>query len=181
MNKQDAAKLLERLRLRTEARGATAAEAAAAAELAERIIQRYGLDRDSAAAGSETHVLGQNRLPSYAAVLATAMTRRFGCSGDYTWSRGERCVVRFQGPEHACRVACWLFAAVVRDLDRMAAEHVATRQVKGAGSYRLRNRFRLGAAWEVHRRLLRDSRLEGAEGPAAERPAGKVRRRRRVA
>ena len=176
MNQDDAKRLLERLRLRTESRGATAAEAAAAAELAERIIRRYGLDRHSAATVTGSFVFGQNKLPSYAAVLATGIVRRFGCEGDYRWARGERCVVRFRGPEHACRVASWLFAAVVKDLDAMAMRHVTERKVSGAVALRLRNRFRLGAAWEVYRRLNAEQLLEtNGVGPSK---ASRTRRRR---
>jgi hypothetical protein len=150
MNREQAVKLLERLRMRTEARGATAAEAAAAAELAEKIIQRYGLDRNATATSTESHVLGQNRLPSYAAVLAQALIQRFKCDGDYLFVRGQRTIVRFHGPEHTCRVACWMFAAIIKDLDRLSAQYV---HASGATGLRLRNRFRLGAAWEVHWRL----------------------------
>lgn len=181
MTPDDAARLLDRLRMRTEARGATAAEAAAAAELAERIIKRYSLDRDATGRAIESHVCGTARMPSYAVVIAIGLCRRFGVEGDYSRQRGERCIVRFWGPEHTCRVACWLFAAVLKDLDKLSAQHVdSCRQRLNQGKrLRLRNRFRTGAAWEIFRRLNPASKRgesQEADGSKSKRPRRRLRR-----
>lgn len=93
MNKDDAARLLDRLRMRTQSRGATAAEAAAAAALAERIIERYGLDRQAGQRATESHVCDTVRLPGYqydtAALLAFAEQAEVDCA-----SRKKRDLVR---------------------------------------------------------------------------------------
>lgn len=182
MTPDDAVRLLDRLRMRTEARGATAAEAAAAAELAERIIERYGLDRDATSRATESHVCGTARMPSYAVVIAVGLCRRFNVEGDYSRQRGERCIVRFSGPEHTCRVACWLFAAVLQDLDKLSAQHVDSclQRLNQGKRLRLRNRFRTGAAWEIFRRLhpagLKRGESQEADGSKSKRPRRRLRR-----
>jgi hypothetical protein len=183
---EQARQLLDRLRMRTEQRGATAGEAAAAATLAERIIRRYGLD-DYRGGGTsrESHVMGCNRLPSWAACLAAGICHRFGCTGQYTRCRGERTTVVFEGAEHAVRVACWLFGAVVKDLDRLARSAALEAQVVGGDGVRWKNRFRLGAAIEVSARLnpvpLRDMTRradECEEGPR--KPVKPIRNKREL-
>lgn len=152
--RERAERLLARLRMRTEARGATAAEAAAAAELAERIIQRYGLDRQAACAdATETHQMPYKRMPGWACVLAMGICKYFGCEGQYTRQRGQRTSVIFHGQEHRVAVAAWLFAAVAKDLDaRAVSEQRSLGKVQC--SLRWRNKFRLAAAWEVYGRML---------------------------
>lgn len=153
MNRDQAKALLERLRMRTEARGATPAEAAQAAELAERIIRRYGLDRDAAATTEEQHELLERRWPPWATVLGMAIERRFALRGAMIRQRGERCRIAFTGPEHSCRVAVWLFRALEKDI-RQSAERSAREAGRSGGDLvRWRNEFATAAAWSLFDRL----------------------------
>jgi len=155
MNRDQAKQLLERLRMRTEARGATAAEAAQAADLAEKIIRRYGLDQetDPHAPQQADVETGQRRVPVWAIALAMGIEKRFHVAS-YIRKHGEqRGNVVFEGPEHRVRVACWLFRAVATDLrracDRSAREHGRA----GPALVRFRNQYLSAAAWEVYERL----------------------------
>lgn len=188
MNQDQARRLLERLRLRTESRGATPGEAAASAELAERIIRRYGLD-DVAGDGShrETYELDCNRMPGWAQHLGWAICQRFRVEAKYTRQNGERAKVWFEGPEHAAGVACWLFSAVIADLNRRAETSAEKAGTVGSEKLRWKNRFRLAAAVEVNHRLNPAERIRqgliiaGAIVQERERPrAKKIRNQRQL-
>lgn len=144
--------LLELLRRRTVERGATAGEAAQAAALAEKLINRFGLDGDSAKY-SETVQMKQNRFPEWAETLASAIQRRFGCDAIVTEKRGTRCTVRFVGQEHTVGVARWLFLAVLGDLMQAAQREGRKAGMKGPRLVKFRNRFLYAAAWSVFCRL----------------------------
>jgi hypothetical protein len=177
MDREKARQLLDKLRMRTEARGATPAEAASAAALAAKIIERYGLNESNAAEVEHTHALDEKRFPRWAHVLGWAIEERFGCSGRYQWRVGQRAAIVFRGPEHLARVSCWLFAAIAKDLDQRSRRAGDTHGVSGTQLRKFRNEFRKAACWEVWRRM-RPPR-EQLKGAPVESPKASPRRTRK--
>lgn len=153
MTREQAIELLEKLRRRTESRGATPAEAAQAAELAERIIARYGLDAAATESCEHEEELAERRWPPYASILGMAIEKRFGLSGRMVRQPGEPCRILFIGPEHHCRVACWLFGALARDIRSRAERSARENGLSGPALVRWRNEFSTSAAWRLFDRL----------------------------
>ena len=151
--------LLERLRVRTEARGATPAEAAAAAELVDKICRRYGLDKPSDdrsscdRPGKAGQQLEEARCPGWVMNLALCVALRFRCECGYTWQIGERSTVIFTGEEHLASVAQWLFSAVYLDLRRRSHYAALAHDMKGPKRKHFRTVFCESASWEVVRRM----------------------------
>lgn len=177
-----AKKLLEMLRRRTEERGATPAEAAQAAELAEKIIHRYGLDeavqQTDHAAGVE---LRDKRLPGWAQTLALAIKTRFKLEASTHVRTGKPAAVSFHGPEHAVRVAVWLYAAIAKDLDCRAHWEARVLNRRGPALVTFRNQFRQSAAFEVNKRLNPEVHRRAAEEVAAMMEAAAAKRKNRPA
>ena len=155
MNRARAIKLLEMLRLRTEARGATPAEAAQAAELAEKLIKRYGIDeRAGQTDGVASMQLECKVIPWWAKLLAFGIERRFQLQdGTYERRVGVRAVVTFRGEQHIASVAAWLFRAVANDLVTRATREARRHQLSGGDLVSFRNKFCQSAALEVYERL----------------------------
>lgn len=151
MSIQKAKRLLDRLRVRTEARGA-AAEAAQAAEFAERIAKRYGLGVGDVP-DETSHMMREKRLPKWANVLLWAIDERFGITTKYKTGGGRPVEVVFTGPEHLTGVAVWLFKAIRKDLDDKSFIAAGAMGKVGGDRIRFRNQFRLAAAWQLHERL----------------------------
>lgn len=184
MNREQAIDLLDKLRRRTEARGATPAEAAQAAELAERIIRRYGLDGSEQPASEQSREMLERRWPPWASVLAMAIERRFDVVGRYQRGGGEPCRIIFSGPEHRCRLACWLFVALAKDIRQESDREARQRGKSGPDLVRWRNDFRLTAAWELFDRLNVKVQPKLAAAPGGESnhapPAKRKSRRSKV-
>jgi hypothetical protein len=180
MNREQAQELLEKLRRRTEERGATPAEAAQAAELAEKIIQRYHLDTQTNQTSEAETTFGENRMPRWAHILCWAIQRRMHCEGGY-WNQVRRpVVIVFRGEEHRTRVAAWLFKAIAGDLEKRSRSAAEKLGFRGSQSVRYRNRFKVGAAWELYRRMVpmppkppenASTRAESPEKPSRRRRA----------
>lgn len=153
MNVEKAKHLLSMLRNRTEQRGATPAEAAQAAVLAEKLIKRFGLDELSPEETEQTIELKHKIFPLWASTLAWAVRKRFKCETTFTRQVGARSTVTFRGAEHNVTVATWLFMAVGKDLHRSARVHAWKANLKGPAMVRFRNRFLNAASWEVFERL----------------------------
>lgn len=154
MNKAKAMRLLEMLRRRTEGRGATAAEAAQAAGLAEKLIKRFGLDEiEGDPEQSFEYETAGKTFPQWGCILAMGLERRFKCKGVYIRQVGKLARVRFTGPEHRARVAAWMFAAVSFDLRRDANSHARANGMAGPQLVEFRNRFLLSASLRVLARL----------------------------
>jgi len=168
--------ILEKLRVRTEARGATAAEAVQAAQLAEKVARRYGLDINPID-GARSHIISEKRLPSWVKILLWAMDRKFGIQITYRYGLGRPVEIKFVGPDHLTNVAVWLFKAIRNDLDKQS--YVAARAMgkKGGALVRFRNQFRVAAAWELHARL--NPPPEAAIAEAEKRQASKSNQSRR--
>lgn len=144
MDREKAARLLEMLRMRTEQRGATPAEAAQASDLAAKIIERYGLDAhgspasDNAERGVEC---GQKSYADWIDTLAFAIRRRFDLRTSVQAQTGKNVTVRFIGPEHRAKIACWLFRAIEKDMRRMARRECSYRDLTGGAMVRFRNQY----------------------------------------
>lgn len=177
--RKKARRLLEMLRMRTEARGATPAEAAQAANLAEKLIKRFGLQSDGKAK-QETE-LDSKVFPTWARVLAWGICDRFELEGQYTRQKGKRAAAIFLGAEHNASVGCWLFDAVATDLQRSACNDARAAGLKGARLVVFRNAFLRAAAWEVYRRLnakqIERRRIEAEQSAAAEGDTHEPRRK----
>jgi hypothetical protein len=155
MDREKAIRLLEMLRRRTEARGATAAEAAQAAELASKIAERYGLDKSNFDSVQRVGVeLGQKQMPRWGIVLALAIAKRFKLQSHYIAQRGLSAKVVFSGPEHLVGVACWLFRAIEIDMRRAVDREMALSAICGSDRVRFRNEFCKSCVWAVYRRLI---------------------------
>jgi hypothetical protein len=144
MDREKAARLLDMLRMRTEERGATPAEAAQAADLASKIIDRYGLDEATCgnAGKSESAVeCGQKAYSDWINTLASAICQRFELTAKVVTRTGRNAIVRFVGPEHRVRVALWLFRAIEKDMRRMAAAECSRRDLSGGKMVRFRNQY----------------------------------------
>ena len=186
IDRERAKRLLRLLQMRTEARGATAAEAAASAELAAKLIDRYGLDASDSETAEDGVTMDQRRFPRWANVLAWSICDRFSVEGKYITQRGQASRVVFLGHEHRVSVACWLFRAVATDLRKAAAADSQRCGVSGAAKTAFQGEFLLAAAWEVYRRLNSDwrAKLAGPLAKQAEREAqqqSKPARSRKVA
>lgn len=153
MNIEKAKLLLEKLRVRTEGRGATTAEAIQAAELAEKIASRYGLDVNQTSTGSRTHRMKEKRFPKWANILLWGLDRRFDIVTRYATGGGIPVEVIFDGPEHLVKVATWLFKAIVKDLDKQSYLAARAMGCKGGDLVRFRNEFRTSACWRIYTRL----------------------------
>lgn len=152
IERQKARRLLEMLRLRTQERGATASEAAQAAELAEKIMQRFGIGfKDENAAFRCT--MAQKRFPGWAKTLLSAVITRFEVRAEVATQKGKKVIVKFIGPEHRANVAAWLFVAIRSDLDKRSYMAAGAFGKKGPQLVRFRNRFRQSACFEIDRRL----------------------------
>ncbi len=151
MNIEKAKELIEKLITRTEARGATPSEAIQAAELAEKIAKRYGLDVPVGDQVDQVRSLTMTSVPHWAKILLWAVQTRFDVAICHT--KCKPWIVQFEGPEHRTKVALWLFNAIRKDLDKQS--YIAGRSSgKKAGKLlRFRNQFRLAAARKVARRL----------------------------
>lgn len=167
IDRERAKRLLRLLRLRTESRGATAAEAAASAELAAKLIDRYGLDASDSETVEDGVTLDQRRFPRWANVLAWSISDRFSVKGKYFTQVGQPSRVVFIGAEHRVGVACWLFLAVASDLRKRAARDSQQVGVSGSAKTVFQGEFLVAAAWEVYRRLNSDWRAKLA-GPLAQ-------------
>lgn len=181
MNREKAMEMLERLRMRTEDRGATPNEAAMAASLAEKIAKRYGLDLDPKQ-GKSRFTIKEKRLPKWAAVVCVAMEKRFGVGGFFQHMQGKPAEITFTGPVHLTGVAAWLVRAIKIDLDKRSYVEARALGLKGGQLLRFRNQFRLSAAWEISDRLNPDHRVSPTSKQAkeaAEQAAGDAREMRR--
>jgi hypothetical protein len=146
--------LLEKLRVRTVARGATAAEAETAATTAARICERYGLNMPSPDASTQMGAELEGSLcPAWVYCLALAIADRFQCDSYYTTARGERATVVFVGEEHLASVATWLFGAVYLDIRRRSHWSAMAHDARGPARVKHRRLFSECAAWEVALRL----------------------------
>lgn len=163
MNREQAIKLLERLRVRTEARGATPAEAAQAAELAARIIERYKLDGDEQVRSSKGVETGQRGYSAWIMFLACAVRKKFSLESDIIRRYGERVLVRFTGPEHAVSVAIWLFRAIEIDMRRFSTEEATKLGMRGGTLVQFRNKFMETCAVAMFGRLNPPTAAEKAE------------------
>lgn len=142
MDRDKAARLLDMLRMRTEARGATPAEAAQAAELAAKIIQRYGLDDTCGKRPTQSALeCGQKKRAAWIITLASAIGRRFDLNAELATCTGRNAIVRFIGPEHRVNVALWLFRAIEKDMRRMVSAECSRRGLKGGRLVRFRNQY----------------------------------------
>lgn len=182
MNEREKAlRLLERLRLRTEARGATAAEAAQAAELAERIVLRYGLDQGQGQGQPESQRACEvgGRTPQWATILGWAIEKRLACRVKHRRGGGLPRAVVFCGEEHRVRVAQWLFLAIAKDLHRLADDAAAEHQFCGADRTSFKAKFRTTAAWQIHFRMNPPPQLSQADLLRIEQESAKRRARRK--
>ena len=177
MDRAKAKRLLKMLQERTEQRGATAAEAAQAAELAAKIIERYGLDAESTEKFIMSAELGEGQWRRWATLLGAGIARRFSIEvGRWKTPRGVKSRVQFSGPEHQVRVAVWLFRAVEKDMRRMADAAAIARDLSGPEKLSFKNEFMLSAAWCVHTRLNPPTEAELTEYWEAQRGEDRSRR-----
>lgn len=158
MNREKAMEMLERLRMRTEDRGATPNEAAMAASLAEKIAKRYGLDLE-AKQGQSRFTIKEKRLPKWAVVVCCAMEKRFKINGYFRHLGGQPAEITFKGPVHLTSVAAWLVRAIKIDLDKRSYVEARAMGLKSGELVRFRNQFRLSAAWEIGDRLNPEPRV----------------------
>ncbi len=153
MTREKAIKLLEMLRCRTEARGATPAEAMQAAKLSADIIERYQLD-DQPIDRQKGIEMGEGGNRSWMNLLAGGIRKRFQLkSAVIIKCKGQYSKVRFTGPEHAVGVACWLFRAIEVDMRKMASLECIRRDLYGAAKLRFRNAFMVSCACAIYERL----------------------------
>ena len=153
MNLPKAKQLLERLRMRTESRGATPAEAVQAAELAERIAKRYGLDIETVGDVDRRYAIAEKRMPSWVNVLICALQIRFKIRAKYTVQTGKPVEIIFTGPDHLVGVSIWLFKAIRIDLHKRSTMAAGAMALKGGPMVRFKNQFKLNAVLEINRRL----------------------------
>lgn len=169
MNKQKAKQILEKLRLRTESRGATPAEAETAARTAERIAKRYGLDIDPIDS-EEFHELQTRRFQSWASNLGHCMGKRFGITGFSETVKGRPARIYFRGPEHLVSVAIWLFKAIESDLNKRSYVAARSQGYRGSGLTSFRNSFRESAVMKICERLFPEeiakARIEQQQTPS---------------
>lgn len=148
-----AKELLDKLQSRTEARGATPAEAEQAAKLAERIAKRYGLNLNTDKVFESTYTTSQNTFPRWGRVLAMAMRERFGVESFVGTQKGQRAKVKFTGPEHLAAVAAWLYKAIELDIKKRSYCAAKAAALSGGELRSFRLEFSLGAVWQVYHRL----------------------------
>ncbi|MBP87009.1 MAG: hypothetical protein CMJ64_09890 [Planctomycetaceae bacterium] len=153
MNRERAIKLLEMLRRRTEARGATPAEAAQAVELAERLMKRYGIevrDVESESKATSSMEMQTKVCPWWARLIIFGIERRFKLKDTaYRRRTGRNAVVSFVGAEHIASVAAWLFRAIVNDIVTRAEKQARRVGVRGSSLIK----FRTSASLELLDRL----------------------------
>ena len=156
-NRTEASKardLLEKLQARTEARGATPAEALQAAKLAERIAKRHGLDLNAERKFESVYTTSQKTFPRWKCILAWAIRDRFGVTAEYGTAKGRSAAIRFSGPEHLASVAAWLFRAIEAEIDKRSYMAARSLGLKGGNLRSFRLEFSRGAAREVWSRLV---------------------------
>ena len=153
MNIEKAKRYLEKLRAWTEARGATASEAVQAAELAEKIAERYGLDASEDADIEARIQLRYRRCPKWCVVLASAIGVRFQVEACGLRGGGLPCEVMFVGAPHRANVAAWLFRSVRNEIERSAVMAAGANDMRGGDLVRFRNQFCYVAALKIHSRL----------------------------
>ena len=148
-----AKRLLEKLLTRTQARGATVAEAETAAELAAKICQRYGLDADNVqCTTAEQDSDFGGKIPRWASMLSHGFHKRFGVEVLRKTQYGRHVIV-FRGEEHVVRVAHWLYTAIVRDLDKLSRVSAEEHGLTGPALTKYRNHFRNSAAFAIWMRM----------------------------
>ena len=145
--------LLDKLQARTEARGATPAEALQAAKLAERIAKRHGLDLNAERTFESIYTTSQKTFPKWKCILSWAIRDRFGVTAEYGMGKGQSAAIRFSGPEHLASVAAWLFRAIETDIDKRSYIAARALGLKGGKLRSFRLEFSRGAAREVWSRL----------------------------
>ena len=145
--------LLDKLQSRTEARGATPAEALQAAKLAERIAKRHGLDPHAERTFQSTYTTSQKTFPRWKWILAWAIRDRFGVTAECGTAKGQSAAIRFSGPEHLASVGTWLFRAIETDIDKRSYIAARALGLKGGKLRSFRLEFSRGAAREVWSRL----------------------------
>lgn len=165
MNRDKARDLLDRLQSRTEERGATPAEALQAAELAERIAKRYGLNLNAQRKYKSTYTTAQKSFPAWKRVVGYAIRDRFKVEEKYRVIGGQPAAIQFTGPEHLASVAAWLFRAIEIDIEKRSYIAARADGLKGGKLYSFRLEFSLAAAWEIHRRLNPAPKAESKPGP----------------
>ena len=158
MNRAKAIKLLDMLRRRTEANGATPAEAMQAVELAEKLMKRYKINADDVVESDEptssSMELQSKLCPWWASLLAFAIERRFKLKETRVLRRvGKNAVVSFVGAQHVASVAAWLFAAIANDVVTRATRQAREAKVAGGALVKFRNQFCQSAALELYERL----------------------------
>lgn len=151
-----AIRMLEMLRVRTEARGATPAEAEQAARMADRIMKRYNLNGDEQIEANADIEPGTNKVEGWAYTLMQAIARRFEVKASYREVVGHKSVVRFTGPEHRIAVAKWLFLAIAKDLNKRSHIEGRTAGLTGGKFRSFRLQFRQAAAFAILRRFFDD-------------------------
>jgi hypothetical protein len=151
MKREQAIKLLERLRMRTEQRGATPAEAAQAAELAQKIIARFNLSCEEQIEAAKCVETGQKQRGKWIELLGGALRKKFCLNrAEGIRTSAKNYLVRFQGPEHAVSVACWLFRAIELDMRKLAAFEAIKLDLKGADLVRFRSEFMYSCAARIY-------------------------------
>lgn len=152
MDVEKARHLLERLRARTETRGATAAEAEAAANLAAKIIERFGLQEENLEFVS-TYRLSEKRREIWIMVLLQCVESKFKIKIFYCREIGQSMEIEFQGPEHVVRVARWLFLALYIDIRKRSWVAGKALGRKGSMLTKFRREFSEGAVVAIHDRM----------------------------
>lgn len=142
--------LLDKLRTRTVARGATAAEAQQAAELAEKIIARYGLHETKTEDCLESVSCGFKKIPIWWIIVGHAIARRFGVKSRF---RDRDRAASFFGPPHLASVAAWLFRAIKDDIDKNSYQSAKEAGFSGGKLRSFRVAFSLSAACRVSDRI----------------------------
>lgn len=147
---EKAKSLLEKLRTRTIARGATAAEAAQAAELADRIIKRYGLDDIQVDQATESVLCEFKKIPRFWYSVGPAIADHFGVKVRY--KRDGPSIV-FIGKPHLASVAAWLFEAIKNDIDKQSYQAAKDNGLSGGKLRSFRNEFSRSAGGRVMVRM----------------------------
>lgn len=158
--KTKAMKMLEMLRVRTEARGATPAEAEQAALMVDRICKRYGIEPADVDNNEAFFKMQTNQFPIRCYCIARCVASRFGIEHTILKKEGYRSWLKFSGPEHLVSVACWLFKAITNDIENRSVDAGRAAGLKAHAYRTFRDKFRMSAALAVRERLAPEPPLE---------------------
>ena len=158
--KAKAMRMLEMLRVRTESRGATPAEAEQAAIMVDRICNRYGIDPKEVSSSEAYFKMPTNKFPSRSYSIARCVISRMGIEHSILQRTGHSSWVKFSGPEHLVSVACWLFHAIVNDIANRSQDACQNTGLNRVDNRAFREKFRMSAAFAVQDRLAPEVRVE---------------------